>query len=102
MKRSLMPWLLIVLLLAAGVGSTHAATATISLELSSTQQVANEGAGLSPAVVRFKRAAGDAVTGALSVNFSISGTGIRGTDYTLGFGSASAVGGGMPPSAGRR
>lgn len=94
MKDFILIPLLVIGFMCLGGGTAHAAT--VSLELSPTQQVANE-VDLTPAVIRFKRAAGDAVTSALIVNFSIGGTAIRATDaaapvagddYTLGFGTS--------------
>ena len=58
--------------------------ATVSAELSPTQQVAYEGAVTQiPAVVLVKRGAGDSVAAAVTVNFTVGGTATQVTDYLI-------------------
>lgn len=63
----------------------HATAATVSAELSPTQQVAYEGPinQQIPAVVLIKRGAGDSVAADLIVNFTVGGTATLTTDYAL-------------------
>ncbi len=62
----------------------QATAATVSVELSPTQQVAYESA-VTPisAVVLIKRGAGDSVAADLTVNFAVGGTATLTTDYAL-------------------
>jgi Calx-beta domain len=62
----------------------HATAATVSAELSPTQQVAYENVITPiPAVVLIKRGASDSVASNLVVNFSVGGTAIQTTDFLL-------------------
>jgi Calx-beta domain len=62
----------------------HATAATVSAELSPTQQVAYESSVTPiPAVVLIKRGAGDSVAAALDVNFTVGGTATLTTDYAF-------------------
>ena len=63
----------------------HATAATVSAELSPTQQVAYEGPinQQIPAVVLIKRGAGDSVAADLIVNFTVGGTATLTSDYAL-------------------
>jgi hypothetical protein len=62
----------------------QATAATVSAELSPTQQVAYEGAIIQiPAVILVKRGAGDSVAAAVTVNFTVGGTATQITDYLI-------------------